>query len=89
MAVFLKAHPTFDLDKYIGKHKRKDTGFLEFMYCFAQAIVGLHEWNQRCEIDDFSKILTVSDEVYLYVILEGNKIKWKEKYKDKVGVGLF
>ena len=42
--------------------------------------------NQRCEIKDFSKIVTVSDEVYLYVILKGNNMKWKKKYTDKVEI---
>ena len=46
--------------------------------------MGTHEWNQHCEIDDFSKIITDSDEVYLYVILEGNSDKWLKKYQDKV-----
>ena len=84
--MFLKAHPMFDLNDYIGAWERRDTGFLEFMYCFARALVGMHEWNQRCEIEDFSKIVTVSDEVYLYVILEGNNMKWKKKYTDKVEI---
>ena len=42
--------------------------------------------NQRCEIEDFSKIVTVSDEVYLYVILKHNNMKWKKKYTDKVEI---
>ena len=78
MTVFLTAHPTFDLNDYIGARERRDTGFL------ARALLGMHEWNQHCKIDDFSKIVTVSDEVYLYVILEGNSMKWKKKYGDKV-----
>ena len=84
MAVFFKANLMFDLDKYIGKQQRRNAGFLEFMYCFARALVGMHEWKQCCEIDDFSKIVTVSDKVYLYAILEGNSSKWMKKYQDKV-----
>ena len=74
----------FDLDEYIGKQDRRDTGFLEFMYCFARVLVGMHEWNQCCEIDDFSKIKTVSDKVYLYIILEGNSDKWLKKVMTKM-----
>ena len=63
----MKGNPDFDLDNYINHRRmRKDTKFLEFMYCFTRALVGKHEWNQHCEIDNFSKIVTVSDEVYLY-----------------------
>ena len=76
----------FDSNDYIGAQERRDTGFLEFMYCFATALVGMHEWNQCCKINDFSKIVMVSDKVYLYVILEGNSMKWMKKYRDKVEI---
>ena len=72
------------MDKYIGKQERRDTGFLEFIYCFTRVLVGMHEWNQRYEIDNFSKIVMVSNKVYLHVILERNSSKWTKKYQDKV-----
>ena len=50
---------------------------LQFLNWFAPAIVGKEEWNATCRTKDLSTIMSVGDEAFLYLTVEGNYDKWR------------
>ena len=49
---------------------------IQFLHWFIPAVIGTDKWRQEQKTTPFSKIVTVSDEAYLYLIVESNYEKW-------------
>ena len=50
---------------------------MQFLNWFAPAIVGKEEWNATCRTKELSTIMSVGDEAFLYLTVEGNYDKWR------------
>ena len=65
--------------QFVGRRDLKESKLLLFLYHFTPAVIGREIWKTSCEVCDYSSIVTVSDEVYLYVSVENNYDKWNYK----------
>ena len=67
----------FDLDEFLAQRQLKSTLLLQFLNWFASAIVGKEVWHGTCKTTDLSTIMSVGDEAFLYLTIEGNYDKWR------------
>ena len=66
----------FDITQFAAKQELRESKLLTFLYWFTPAIVGPKTWKSKCQTDNYSDIMTVSDEAYLYLMVESNYDKW-------------
>ena len=66
-----------DLDDFLAKRELKSKMLLQFLNWFAPAIVGKEQWNATCRTKELSTIMSVGDEAFLYLTVEGNYNKWR------------
>lgn len=67
----------FQLDEFLAQRQLKSTLLLQFLNWFASAIVGKEVWHSTCKTTELSKIMSVGDEAFLYLTMEGNYDKWR------------
>ena len=68
----MRLNPLFELSDVVANRQSRHKDMINFMYHFAPAIVGSVRWKNGKTMDDFSSLLTVSDEVTLAIVMENN-----------------
>ena len=81
---YLRVNPEFVLDDVVAKRQSADKDMVCFMFHFAPAIIGSVRWKNGKTMDDFSSLVTVSDEVTLLIVLENNWDKWQYLFEHNV-----
>ena len=82
----MRLNPAFELSDVVANRQSKHKDMINFMYHFAPAIVGSVRWKNVKIMDDFSSLLTVSDEVTLAIVIENNWDKWLYLIKHDVSI---
>lgn len=72
----MRLNPDFSLQDVVANRQSAEKDMINFMYHFAPAIVGSVRWKNGKTMDDFSSLLTVSDEVTIAIVIENNWDKW-------------
>lgn len=86
---YMISNPEFELRNVVANRQSSNKDMICFMYHFAPAIVGCVRWSNGKTIDNFSNLLTISDEVTLAIVLENNWEKWSYLIKHKVSTTVF
>ena len=73
---YINKYGKFDLDKFIAKRDLRNTKLLQFLHWFTPTVIGMEKWRKDQKMAPFSTIVTVSNEAYIYVIMESNYNKW-------------
>ena len=73
---YIRKYREFDLDKFVAKRDLRNTKLLQFLHWFTPTVIGMEKWRKDQKTAPFSTIVTVSDEAYIYVIMESNYNKW-------------
>ena len=61
---------------FAAKQEQRESNVLTFLYWFTPAVIGSKNWKSKCLTKNYSDLMTVSDEAYLYLMAEGNYKKW-------------
>ena len=83
---YLKKHGKFNLANFVARRDLRNTKLLVFLHWFIPSVIGTEKWRRDQKTTLFSDIVTVSDEAYLYVIVESNYDKWLYMSKRTVRV---
>jgi len=83
---YLKKYGEFDLADFIAKRHLRNTKLLVFLHWFIPSVIGTEKWGREQKTTPFSTMVTVSDEAYLYIIVESNYDKWLYMSKRTVRV---
>ena len=75
-AAYINKYGEFDLDELIAKRDLRNTKLIQFLHWFSPTVIGTEKWRKEQKTTPFSTIVTVSDEAYIYVIMERNYNKW-------------
>ena len=59
-----------------ARRDKKEPDLLTFLYWFTPAIIGAKKWKMKCRTENYTDLMTVSDEAYLCLMVEGNYNKW-------------
>lgn len=62
--------------KYIQTRDSRGVELLTFLYWYTPAVIGAKKWKLKAMTENYSDLMTVSDEAYLYLMVEGNYNKW-------------
>ena len=73
---YINKYGKFNLDKFIAKRDLRNTKLLQFLHWFTPTAIGTEKWRRDQKTAPFSTIVTVSNEAYIYVIMESNYNKW-------------
>ena len=66
-----------ELDIENGMRSNAQT-YVEFIYCFARAVVGIKTWKQNTTKTALSEFFTITDEAFLLLCIESYRDKWVE-----------
>ena len=66
----------FDITKFAARCDTTESTLLPFLYWFTPAIIGPKQWKAKCVNENYSNVMTVSDEMFLYFMVETNCNKW-------------
>jgi len=66
----------FDITEFAARRDKSESTLLTFLYWFTPAIIGPKQWKAKCVNENYSDVMTVSDEVFLYFMVETNYDKW-------------
>ena len=66
----------FDITSFAAKREQRESNLLTFLYCFTPAVIGSKKWKSKCQTENYSALMTLSDEAYLYLMVEANYEKW-------------
>ena len=86
---YKRLHPQFQLTDVVAQRQSRTKDMIACMYHFAPALIGSVRWKNGSTMDDFSTLVTVSDEVTLLIVLENNWEKWQYIFEHKVSTRLF
>ena len=86
---YQRLNPQFQLADVVAQRQSRTKEMIACMYHFAPALIGSVRWKNGSTMDDFSALVTVSDEVTLYIVLENNWEKWQYIFKHNVSTRLF
>ena len=81
---YIAKYGEFNLDVFLSKRQLKTIELLQFLHWFVSPLIGKEKWKTERTTQDFSDLLTVSDEVYLYLTIESNYDKWLYLYRRTV-----
>ena len=73
---YINKYGEFNLDEFIANLDLCNTKLLQFLHWFTPTVIGTEKWRRDQKTEPFSTIVTVSDEAYIYVIMESNYNKW-------------
>ena len=76
ITAYITKFGAFNITQFAAKQELHENDLLTFLYWFTPAIVGPKTWKSKCQSDNYSDIMTVSDEAYLYLMVESNYDKW-------------
>ena len=76
ITAYITKFGVFDITSFAARREQRESTLLTFLYWFTPAIVGPKTWKSKCQTNNYSDIMTVSDEAYLYLMVESNYDKW-------------
>ena len=62
----------------------KSLQMLVFFYYMTGAVVGTETWNKRKTKENFSSIVSLTDEAYILLVLENNFDRWNYQHRQAV-----
>ena len=67
----------------LGLRKNREA-FKFFCYNYVSSVVGLKKWEMNCKKMVVSEFVTVSDEAWALLMLEGNWDKWMYEIRTEI-----
>ena len=65
-----------DFTDVVARREHPGPKLLMYLYWFTPAIIGNKKWRMKAMTENYSDLVTVSDEAYLYLMVKGNYSKW-------------